>query len=535
MAKVFTGFKGIAPLVSELLLAPGKGTIARNFLARGGAMEPLRQPVPLLDTGRAGVRGLYRFGLSLPDEDKYWFTFDKPVNVVPGPIADNTERTYITGLDVPRVTDFALATGNGGASTKQLPVATYPLAVPTPIAPQALPGAGGSGDIETRFYVRTVVTPWGEESAPSPPSNVVELKQGQPVEVKLPALPSGARPIKAQRLYRSATTSSGTRALLLVVELPVEQGSYTDQKLGTQLAEKLETAGFAPPPDDLRGLVALPGGVLAGFSGKEICFSEPWLPYAWPEKYRLTMNLQPIGLGVIEGGLAVLTTGKPVMIAGSEPDSMSPAAADFDQACLSASSIVSNGSGVIYASPDGLCYLGAGGSRVLTADTLNARQWQAYAPKTLRGYLFEGQYIGFYDGGGFIFDLSTGDFIPLSSTFPAGFVDEQRDSVYVAQADGKVLRFNSGDYMAATWRSAPLQRTMSPALAKVIASRYPVTLRLFDGDVLVGEATATSRAAFRFLPVQRRRDVFKIEVEAAGPVQAVGLADSFQDPELMLL
>ncbi|AXE37125.1 hypothetical protein DK843_22505 (plasmid) [Chromobacterium phragmitis] len=101
-------------------------------MAAAGAVAPASSTTGYRARRR---RSIYRFGLNLPDEDKYWFTFDRPVDVVPGPIADNTERTYITGLDVPRVTDFALAPATA-ASTRQLPVATYPLAVPTPIAPQ---------------------------------------------------------------------------------------------------------------------------------------------------------------------------------------------------------------------------------------------------------------------------------------------------------------------------------------------------------------------------------------------------------------
>ncbi|OWY39337.1 hypothetical protein CEK28_08435 [Xenophilus sp. AP218F] len=534
MRQFFTQFKGIAPLVSDLLLAEGKATAASNFAAKGGALVPFRQAADVLATGRAGVRTIYRFGRELPDEDKYWFTFPSDVNVVPGPVADSSERTYFTGLDVPRVTDFALATGNGGAATTLLPVASYPLAVPTPPAPQAVPGIGGTADIETRFYVVTAVTPWGEEGAPSAPSNVVEVKQGQPVTVTLPDVPAAGRPLQARRLYRSATTPSGTRVMLLVEELPISAKSYVDSKPGNRLAEPLPSARHAPPPNDLRGLVALPGGVLAGLSGKEVCFSEPWLPYAWPEQYRLTVNVKPVGLAPIEGGLAVLTQSSPYLISGTEPDSMAMNPTDFAQACVSAASIVHNGAGAVYASPDGLCYLGNGGSRVLTESMLTAEQWAAYHPDTLRGVLFENQYLGFYDKngerGGFVFDLINGDFVPLDQYFPAAFVDDLRDAVYVAGADGKIQRFNAGPALAARWRSKPIpERTRAPMVAKVLADSYPVTLRLYDGDVLLRTATATSRAGFRVGEPSRLASKLRLEVEARSRVLAVGIADDFRE------
>jgi hypothetical protein len=69
-----------------------------------------------------------------------------------------------------------------------------------------------AGNTITRNYVFTWITPWGEESIPSDPSETVYLKEGQVVTVgNLPITkPAGNNYIAGFRLYRTITSSSGT-------------------------------------------------------------------------------------------------------------------------------------------------------------------------------------------------------------------------------------------------------------------------------------------------------------------------------------
>ena len=46
----------------------------------------------------------------------------------------------------------------------------------------------------------------------------------------------------------------------------------------------------------MKGLIALPNGVFAGFTGKRICFSEPFLPHAWPVAYRITLEEEIVSI-----------------------------------------------------------------------------------------------------------------------------------------------------------------------------------------------------------------------------------------------
>jgi hypothetical protein len=69
-----------------------------------------------------------------------------------------------------------------------------------------------AGNTQIRTYLYTWITPWGEESIPSTPSNEVYIKEGQTVTVAdLPsAKPAGDTFIRGINLYRSVVSSATT-------------------------------------------------------------------------------------------------------------------------------------------------------------------------------------------------------------------------------------------------------------------------------------------------------------------------------------
>lgn len=76
------------------------------------------------------------------------------------------------------------------------------------LAPQArVSSAGVQRIVETRSYICTYVSDWDEESAPSAPSELVELDQNDTVTITCPKPPAG-RNIAAIRLYRSKSGST---------------------------------------------------------------------------------------------------------------------------------------------------------------------------------------------------------------------------------------------------------------------------------------------------------------------------------------
>ena len=69
-----------------------------------------------------------------------------------------------------------------------------------------------AGNTNTRNYIYTWVTPWGEESVPSDLSETLYVKEGQTITISnLPtAAPAGNNFITGFRLYRTITSSSGS-------------------------------------------------------------------------------------------------------------------------------------------------------------------------------------------------------------------------------------------------------------------------------------------------------------------------------------
>ena len=143
------------------------------------------------------------------------------------------------------------------------------------------------------------------------------------------------------------------------------------------------------PNGQMLGLTAMANGIFAGFSGKRICFSEPFY-HTRPVAYRITLEEEIVSIAMAGQVLFIATKGTPYIAAGTDPQSMSVVRMEAAQACLNKESLVDMGDLAIYASPDGL--VGASGSEIsiLTAGLITPKQWQAqFYPSTIKGFLWQ--------------------------------------------------------------------------------------------------------------------------------------------------
>lgn len=109
--------------------------------------------------------------------------WDAEVHVARSPTgAAIDKRVVYTGDDVPRVTDLTLATC--GLPGYVGPAKSYVLGLPVPNPIRVATNTGGTGTVQDRAYVFTLVTPWGEESAPSEPLEVASYETGASVELE---------------------------------------------------------------------------------------------------------------------------------------------------------------------------------------------------------------------------------------------------------------------------------------------------------------------------------------------------------------
>jgi len=527
-------FDGEAPKVNPRQLPATMAQRALNCKL-WATLEPFRDVAAVITPTKVGANmSMYRIGQGLA-ETLFWMTWAMDVNVARGQIAgDTTERTYYTGDGVPKVTDASMCSTGG----TNYPNASYTLGLPKPAAsPIATVSGAGTGLPERRIYVYTYVSAWGEESQPCLASAPADVLVGQTVTLSsLSVAPTGAYNVATKRIYRSNSGTFGTQ-FQFVAEIPVATTTYADTLLGTALGELLPSDTWAMPPATLSGLITLPNGVMAGFAGNEVCFCEPYKPYAWPIKYRQATDFPIVAIGQYGGVLIVATTGTPYMLSGVDPSSMSMIKMELQQACVSKRSMVNMGNGVCYASPDGLVFATAGGAMLATKEHFTRDQWQALKPDSIHAYLLDGRYIGFYNtgtvSGGFIFSPADGkDGLVMIDTYAtAGYVDPVLDALYL-RIGANIVRWDAHATAkkTLTWKSkvftAPKPCNMS--CAQALAAAYPVTVNVYADGVLKRAQTVTSDLPFRLPSGFLARD-WEIEVVGQNEIYALFLAESMTE------
>ena len=535
MKLLWTQFTGIRPKVDDRLLPDGNAQIAENVLTERGGIRALQGTRLVMNLAKSGVQTIYRFGQAIKSETQYWFHWTADVDVVKGPIANDTsERTYWTGDGPPRFTTAALGTGGGN-----LPSAWRTLGVPPPAQPPLLDAHGDlpideqTGDVveglgsETRVYVYTFVTDLGEESQPSPPA-FVDIIVGQGVRLHgLLTTASGAI-VQTKRIYRAQRG-----AYLFVAEIPASTTQFIDNVPSDALGEACPSIEWDPPSPTMRGLTGGPNGMLAAFDGYTIRMCEPFRPHAWPMAYQQTLEYPVVGLGQYGQSFVALTTGLPFILSGVHPANVAVSTAKFYQPCLSKRSIVSVGGDVIWASPDGLVSLGNSGEQVLTKHLFTQEQWMALRPETMVGAWHEGWYIGCYNLGGtngrrsFMFKPETQEWVDLPGlAIQAMYRDTVGDALYLCVGNA-IHKFRGGDPMPFVWKSQEIVTPLTDFVAARVTGSYPVTFKLYKDYELRMTKEVNSDEPFK-LPGRIAR-MWEVEVSGTGEVLGIALSTSERD------
>ncbi len=528
---ILSGFGGENRALHPLLLADGIGVVSINQKPGRGDLRPWKSQLAVASVPAARST-IYRMGRDVVSDVNYWLSWPTKVHAVRGPnSADTGERTYFTGSGTPKWTNKTLA-----LASAPYPTAARELGIPAPATPVLLSASGGvSTTKETRFYTYTYVTDIGEESAPAAPSLALTCNSDDTVAITaLTAPPAGNYGINRIRVYRTQDGSSGAANFYFLREIASTLTSTTDDN--RSLGEPLPTTNWLPPPADLKNLIGLWNGMMAGISGRSVRFCEAFVPYAWPAAYEvLPTETVPIALAAFGQTLVVLTDGKPFLLTGGSPDAMDEAPLDFSQSIVSAQSAVGMGHGVAWAAPDGLAYIGSGGPRLLTQGVMTRDDWQALRPETIEGCIYEGRYFGFYNDGsvrkGFMLDPANPNGIYfLDFGVDAVYVDELQDALFVLDGTS-IKKWDAGSPLTATFRSK-LYRMQRPirgfSCAEVTADAYPVTFKLFADGALKHTETVNSATPFR-LNGGYKASTFQIEVSCSGAVQGLAVAHAMSE------
>lgn len=547
---------GASLALNPKLLGDTVGVMSLNQKPGRGDLRPWRTPFDVA-TVPSGRQTIYRMGRDVVSDSRYWLSWSTIVHAIHGFISgDATERTYYTGDGAPKVTDNIL-----GLAAAPYPTARRDLGVPVPVTRLTVQplNTGVATTTELRYYTYTYVTDWGEESAPAPPSAEVSCKTDDTLSIEgIDPPPAGSHGTNRVRIYRTQTGVQGDTEFFFLREILSTATSTTDD--GRELAEVMKTDGWLPPPATLSNLTAMWNGMAAAINKVDgsVRYCIAYKPYAWPIALEtLPPNARAVALATFGQSLLVLTNGRPVLVSGSSPDSLDEQPIDVNQACIAPRSAVSVGHGVVWACPDGLAYLGAGGAKLLTAGILTQDDWRQMNPSSIVAACYEGAYFAFYAVGGvkkgFMIDAlqPTGIYF-FDQGYDAVFLDESQDALFVL--DGSAIRkWDAGAaVMRASARSkvflSPLTNyaaarveaddypvevhfdalNLDPAVVTQLAAERPMVFSAIDTTTLRFTHSATSREPFR-LPGDFNARAWQLQVNTSLPVQGVTMASTMSE------
>ena len=387
-------FGGIIPRLADRGLPDNAAQFALNAKLYSGELRAWNRLRLLAALPISDAQTVYHYRHN--NADKY-LAFDEFTNVVKAALVNETlGRLYWTGSGGPYISTAARI------DAAQPP---FRLGVPAPLGTFTVVTAGGTVDTaETRVYLAIWVSSFGEESGPGGTVTAVGNADGSWTINGLNALTiaAGYGNISNLRLYRTLTSATGVDYRQVqewaVGSIPA---SYVDTVTATTLSTKpaLQSLGWTTPPVDLKGLISVAGGFMAGFTGRTVRLSVPYYPHAWPEDYSFAVEDLIVGLGTFGNTVVMGTEGRAALLVGQTPDVMSIQKLEGVQPCLTPRSIVSTSGAVMYASYDGLIGIDGSSSRgqIVSRQWVTKDEWmEQFSPATIKASVYQDRYLAFY-------------------------------------------------------------------------------------------------------------------------------------------
>lgn len=466
-----TKFSGMMPAVDDRLLPDQNASYAQGVHFGEGTLRGFRPTASVFSMVGPSNLKVFRFpnDPTLPGtvndfSNSVWMEFNtRDVDVLRSPVTDDSyQRLYWASA----ATGARYNTGAGVRAGSQ----SYKLGIPRPQSPPGVSPTGGvSTTIVARAYLYTYVSTFGEEGPPSPPT-VANGPADAVWGITIPSIPGSAltdRSLGSIRLYRTVTGNSGVATYYLITEFggtgaQTLNDTFPDTYVASNSA--IPSIGWNPPPDFMKGMVQMPNGVIAGWSGEsDIWFCEPYRPHAWPPQYNVTVDSPVVGLGVTGNSLVVATRGAPSVISGTHPAQMAQINLGVPESCTSRQSIISTPQGVYYSSPNGIVLAGPGGVQNLTDPLITREEWVAYCdPYNIRAARHGTSYVAVpvgagSSGTGFLIDAGdTGfEWLDLGTNVANLVTDFWSGETFIIQG-GVVKHFNPAVVTAMnpyTWTS----------------------------------------------------------------------------------
>ena len=257
--------------------------------------------------------------------------------------------------------------------------------------------------------------------------------------------------------------------------------NFTDDFAVSGLSTIVPSEDYDKPNPNMKGITNYHRNMLIGFFDNQLCISFPDKPHAWPERFRITLDADIVGLAVNGGYILALTESNPYIISGNSPESMSVVRIDAEYPCLSKKSIVNVGTqGVMWATHGGLAsWRGGSGINIRTAALHDWDTWSDYLdPTTIVGHYFNDKYFGSHSTGSFTFEFDNeqgGTFVKINYKFTAAYTDSVSGITYYVSAEdkGNIFEWDNKNQILASmeWKSKTIktQDYINMGAARVIA------------------------------------------------------------------
>jgi len=449
---VVPNFGGIAPRFADRLLDPAQSSFTTNLKPGNGDLRGFRSLARVDELTPALIyRRVIKFFKTGTDDYTYFKSEDVNASALKSPLAqDAFDRIYYTeaGSTNLRVTTWDILDAGG---------TSVPAGIGAPpAAPTVTPPGGGTPD--PRAYVYTFQTPYGSESAPSPPTIATGDLAGTWVISGFSPRPSHVDTIN---IYRSASGQQSSGNYYRVGSIPAASTSFNDSMAAdlVPLQLPLDSTDNYPPLAGIQGLTQHSSGAFAAFKDRTVYFSRPYLPHAWPPDFAYPVGDLIVGIAAILNYIVVLTKGNPYILAGDTPSAMAIVKVPDIEPCTSQRSIVVMSNACYFASPNGLCRISQMGLDRPTNPLLTREEFASYNPDVILAASYGSYYIAFYEG-------SRGFAVALPPYEPIQFVPLDR----YAAVTGLDTDMRTGDLMVTQGSTVSLFDTQ-------LDNRFPTTWR----------------------------------------------------------
>lgn len=348
-------------------------TVATNVVVRNGKLEPLKGLGSAVYTAGSAPAWIWKLGAN-------WLSSTSRRFAVPW---EDDQLIYVTvGAAPPQRTN--------GTTTERLGI------VAPATGPTAATGAAGAITGTNLSYVVTYLSALGQESAPSPASDLVSPSAER---VNLSNIPTSGS--LQRKLYR--TNAAGVYCY--VATLNAADTTYEDNTAVADLGDPILTEDYSEAPN-LQGLaLGKYRATLLGWIGSEVYQCEPGVPEDW--NAGTSVGADVVAAVATPLGFLVLTAANPVLITGVDFESRTVTEYDNTYGCSAAFSVCVTDYGPVWWSPRGLILYTRGGSFVpLMVQHFDQDDIDGYSTAGMEAVYENGRVLLGHSGGTLICDLS---------------------------------------------------------------------------------------------------------------------------------